>query len=65
MRTRGEMLVGLKKEPNYLVPECCRIRKSQGKLSGYLLGLRMGGEDNALPVHRKTGRFGGNLKNSI
>lgn len=50
MRIRGEMLVGLEKEPHFLVPGCFGIRKSQGKLSGYLLGAQNGGEDNALPV---------------
>lgn len=42
MRFGGEMLVGLEKEPHCLVPECCRISKSQGKLSGYLLGAQNG-----------------------
>lgn len=43
IRIRGEkMFVGLEKKPHYLVPVCCRVRKSQGKLEGYLLGAQGG-----------------------
>lgn len=69
MSTDGEeMLVELEKEPHYLVPQCCRVRGSQGKLSGYLLGAQVGRGRYAPPVEgraQEKGRFGGNLKNSV